>query len=152
MGLDMYVQATSKKNLISDELNPVIRLKKNSNKEQVFYWRKHPALHGWMHNKYLGKLNLNAVSPSEDDLDFNGPYLRIDENDLDELENDLNNFNLPWDTTGFFFGSDNPQSLDMDKEEKERYFKQIIENDLEFISKSRTFLKKGLIVLYNASY
>ena len=121
MGLDMYAYATKAK-----LKNEVDFTETNLQPEEVHYWRKHPNLHGWMQNLYDMK---GGTSP-----DFNGDCVVLDILDLDNLEGDIKNGNLP-DTSGFFFGQSQP-----DEEE----------TDLEFVKKAREEIKEGKTVYYTS--
>ena len=99
---------------------------KNFEQDELQYWRKHPNLHGWMQNLYDMK---GGVSP-----DFNGDCVVLDSEDLDNLEQDIKDGNLP-DTSGFFFGQSN--------EDED-------ETDLEFVSKAREAIKEGKTVYYTS--
>jgi len=101
---------------------------KNFKPEEVHYWRKHPNLHGWMQSLYDSK---GGTSDS-----FNGDCVVLDSEDLDNLEQDIRDYNLP-DTSGFFFG----QSSNGDEE---------IKDDLEFVSKAREAIKQGKTVYYTS--
>ena len=90
MGLDMYALSTKAKPETDVDFST-----KNFEQEEIHYWRKHPNLHGWMQNLYDMK---GGTSP-----DFNGDCVVLDSEDLDNLEQDIKDGNLP-DTTGFFFG------------------------------------------------
>ena len=98
--------------------------------EQLFYWRKHPNLHGWMQRLYEqrgGQLFQWS--------NFYGPVALISE-DIDALEQDVCRDALPH-TEGFFFGSSRAE----DKKQ-----------DLEFIAKARTALASGLYLHYSSSW
>ena len=101
MGLDMYAYATRDLApasdvdfVVSDDASP----------EEIYYWRKHPDLHGWMQRLYTAKGGTDA--------DFNCVNLRLREEDLLSLRNHIRMKMLPK-TTGFFFGqSDGSESDD----------------------------------------
>ena len=121
MGLDMYAYATKAK------LKSEVDFKETNLKpEEVHYWRKHPNLHGWMQSLYEAK---GGTSDS-----FNGDCVILDEEDLDNLEDDIKNGNLP-DTSGFFFGNS------MGDEDND---------DLEFVKKAREVIKEGKTVYYTS--
>jgi hypothetical protein len=120
MGLDMYALATKAKPETDVDFST-----KNFEQEEIHYWRKHPNLHGWMQNLYDAK---GGTSP-----DFNGDCVTLDSEDLDNLEQDIKDGNLP-DTSGFFFGV----SDDGD------------EDDLLFVSKAREAIKEGKTVYYTS--
>lgn len=96
-------------------------------KEELHYWRKHPNLQGWMENLYYEK-------GGESDC-FNCVNVQLTWEDLEELEKDIKEGNLP-STMGFFFGND---SDDHYKEET-----------LEFVEKSFNTIKNGYDVYYSS--
>ena len=118
MGLDMYAYKT---------LEPVeaFGFKEPEDTEEIQYWRKHPNLHGWMEQLYRSKGGTDT---------FNCVTVRIDEADLNALEDAVKNDRLPQ-TEGFFFGTSRP-------EEKE--------DDLKFISAAREALRDGYSVFYSS--
>lgn len=117
MGLDMYAYVTRQNMLAADFDDP-------DDAVQFYHWRKHPNLHGWMHELYKSK-------GGKDDS-FNTCPVRLDEPDIDALEKAVNADELP-ETTGFFFGVTRP-------EEKPR--------DLEFIRLARHAIRTGNRVYY----
>ena len=123
MGLDMYAYVASK---------PSQHWTDDHASREIAYWRKHPNLHGWMEELWRSKNTDPAQDPA-----FNGIELELTWEDLDKLENDIKNNQLP-PTSGFFFGSD-----------ADDYYR---EQDLEFVRKARTELFMGLRVFYNSSW
>ena len=126
MGLDMFAWRVSKKDANGD-----FEIAKDSDgykSEELFYWRKHHDLHGWMENLYRVK---GGTKES-----FNCVPVRLTLEDLRQLENDILFKKLP-ETTGFFFG-DNPP----DEESNSR--------DLEFIRKAREVIADGDEVYYDS--
>ena len=123
MGLDMYAFSTKAKPKTDVDFET-----KNFKPEEVHYWRKHPNLHGWMQSLYDMK---GGTSDS-----FNGDCVVLDIVDLDNLEEDIREGNLP-DTSGFFFG----ESSNGDEEN---------ENDLLFVTKAREAIKEGKTVYYTS--
>jgi hypothetical protein len=95
---------------------------------EIAYWRKHPNLHGWMHRLWESRGNSG---------EFNGDELELTWDDLDQLEQDIRNKNLP-DTSGFFFGRD------ADDEYRE--------HDLKFVRDAKAEAFLGLKVFYNSSW
>lgn len=95
---------------------------------EIAYWRKHPNLQGWMRKLWEAKGNSG---------EFNGDELELTREDIDALEQDVLNNQLPL-TSGFFFG--NPS---------DEYYKK---EDLEFVKNARAELFCGLKVFYNSSW
>lgn len=119
MGLDMYAYA-----ILETPAAPVDFDADAHN--ELHYWRKHPNLHGWMEALYRAK-------GGKDDV-FNCVNLQLTAEDLDRLEADIRNGNLP-PTSDFFFGqSDGTEVAD----------------DLAFIAKARKALAAGLAVFYSS--
>ena len=142
MGLDMYVQRTkfkpSKEVDFQEEIypnkdeggypdfeSPVCPL------EEVFYWRKHPDLHGWMRRLYEKK--------GGQDPHFNGNPVVLTLQDLTDLKGEIMADTLP-DTTGFFFG--NSKKSDIYQKVK----------DLEFIEEAKAAILEGYTVFYDSSW
>jgi hypothetical protein len=120
MGLDMYALSTKAKPETDVDFST-----KNFEQDELHYWRKHPNLHGWMQNLYDAKGGTSDT--------FNGDRVVLDSEDLDNLEQDIKDGNLP-DTTGFFFG----ESDDGD------------EDDLLFVANARQAIKEGKTVYYTS--
>lgn len=119
MGLDMYAMT-----LAVTPLSPVDFDQQQAT--ELHYWRKHPNLHGWMERLYYAKGG--RAQP------FNLQGVCITGEDLDRLETDIRNGNLPL-TEGFFFGeSDGSERSD----------------DLAFIAKARQALGESLTVFYTS--
>ncbi len=93
----------------------------------IFQWRKHPNLHGWMEALYRAKGGTGA---------FNFAAVRLDSEDLDELERTVEAGKLPH-TTGFFFGSSRPEEKD---------------DDLLFIRLAREAKAAGRVLFYTADW
>jgi len=96
--------------------------------KSLAYWRKHSSLHGWMERLY-------RAQGGEDT--FNGVELELTWEDLDALEQDILNQQLP-ETRGFFFG-----------DASDDYYR---EQDLKFVREARADLFLGLRVFYNSSW
>ena len=127
MGLDMYAWKVKAEDALGDF--DIAKDEEGQSKiEEMFYWRKHHDLHGWMENLYRQK-------GGEKDS-FNCVPVRLTEDDLFELEQDVRRKELP-ETTGFFFGN-NPQD------------KESIKHDLEFINRARTAINEGYAVYYDS--
>jgi hypothetical protein len=121
MGLDMYAFSTKAKPTTEVDFST-----KNFEQEEIHYWRKHPNLRGWMQNLYDAKGGTES--------NFNGDCVVLDSEDLDNLEQDIKDGNLP-DTSGFFFGQ---SGNDED------------EDDLLFVSKAREAIANGKTVYYTS--
>ena len=119
MGLDMFAKTTSE----AVESATDFEVQDSS---ELHYWRKHPNLHGWMEELYFEK---GGSCES-----FNCTTLALTMEDLDRLEKDVKNGNLP-DTCGPFFGESDGSET---------------EDDLAFIAKAREALSQGLTVFYSS--
>jgi hypothetical protein len=135
MGLDMYAYVATKPGQNDEywesaQLDPETKeyVSKVTKPRELAYWRKHPNLHGWMHRLW----NQKGFKG-----DFNGDELELTREDLDVLEQDVIEGNLPG-TSGFFFGDD-----------ADEYYQ---EEDLKFIREARAELFMGLRVFYNSSW
>ena len=127
MGLDMFAWRVKAEDAIGDF--EIARDEDNSGKvEEIFYWRKHHDLHGWMENLYRAK---GGTKES-----FNCVPVRLTIEDLNLLESAILGNSLPQ-TTGFFFG-DNPP----DEESKM--------HDMEFIGKAKAIISSGDAVYYDS--
>jgi len=106
---------------------------------EIAYWRKHPNLHGWMQRLWVRKTNEAGIVDDDPDRagEFNGVELELTWDDLEQLEQDIRNKNLP-STTGFFFGND----------ADDEYRKQ----DLKFVREAKAEAFLGLKVFYNSSW
>jgi len=134
MGLDQYASARKGEPTKIEEPY-TITLKDGTVEEHIEYsnewadsydlcdWRKHSSLHGFMEQHYYG------------DEEFNCIDLEITEDDIDELEEAINNADLP-ETGGFFFGSDSSE-----------HYK---EQDLEFCKDAREAMANGYTVIYSS--
>ena len=124
MGLDMYAFSTKAK------LNKEVDFTEtNLQPEELHYWRKHPNLHGWMHSLYESK-------GGDKHSDFNGDCVVLTESDLEDLEHDIKQYDLPQ-TSGFFF-----EQSQTDEDE--------VKDDLEFVAKAREAIKEGKTVYYTS--
>jgi len=125
MGLDMYAYSISAKDAGNQQVDLDFT---GEDKYEIFYWRKHHDLHGWMHQLYIRKGGKSET--------FNCNTVRLTEDDLLDLERDLRNYNLP-ETTGFFFGNYPPDE-------------ESLKNDLEFIRLARDEIADGRVVIYDS--
>jgi len=127
MGLDMYAYTVEK-----DRFDNVVDTTEQrevfyENKTDLFYWRKHPNLHGWMEQHVY-------VDEYGGEDEFNCIPVKLDERLLDLLQCAVVNGLLP-ETDGFFFGKSLP-------EEKK--------TDLEFIAQARKAISAGKDVYYDS--
>jgi hypothetical protein len=123
MGLDQYMYVASKLGTDFDD----------SSRRELGYRRKHPNLHGWMHQLWENKGRPNGHPEDQ----FNGTELELTWNDLEELEQDIVNKRLPA-TSGFFFGNNSDDHYQ--------------EQDLAFVRNAKAELFLGLKVFYNSSW
>lgn len=119
MGLDMYAFTTKEQ-----PAKPVDF--KVEDASALHEWRKHPNLHGWMHDLYYAK-----GGSAED---FNCVPVVLTTEDLDALEVVIRANALP-PTAGFFFGETDGTETD---------------DDLTFIAKAREAIAAGLTVYYDS--
>lgn len=115
MGLDQYALA---RNPETEEVT------------EIYYWRKHNALHGWMEQRFRNK------NP-EFEGDFNRVPFELSKEDLNELEEAVTKQTLP-ETVGFFFGGDT------------RYDEGYRKDDLKFIKLARDAIAEGMQVAYDS--
>lgn len=125
MGLDQYAFRVIKGAAIDD-----FSFKKEIDGEttyrRIYYWRKVPALQGFMEKLYYEK--------GGDDT-FNCEYVRLMLADLDSLENAVKNDKMPIHTEGFFFG---------------RHYDEDMPTVLEFVNKARQAISEGDAVYYSS--
>lgn len=131
MGLDMYAFTVN----ADDAGDNVVDLKRYDDndkelfpKEEIFYWRKFNALHGWMEDLYRLK---GGTSES-----FNCNTVRLDLKDLDRLEMDVGKKKLV-PRNGFFFGS-------------QEIYPEDIESVADFVAKARQAIADGKAVYYDS--
>jgi len=123
MGLDMYAWRVK-----ADEAETDFDIAENADPEELFYWRKHHDLHGWMERLYREK---GGTEES-----FNCVKVRLTKEDLERLASDVIGNKLPQ-TTGFFFGNNPPNS-------------DSIAQDMEFIGKALAATLQGDVVYYDS--
>lgn len=98
MGLDSYafsVPANEPVRVASTD--PDYEFERNPESEEIMYWRKNNALHGWMETLAEERLGLSAG-------EFNCKHLKLDADDLLRLIADIEADKLK-PTQGFFFGA-----------------------------------------------
>lgn len=127
MGLDQQSASFSRKEVNNPDAGADLTITKDAVPSELAYWRKHPYLQGWMEKLYYEKGGKGE--------EFNCVNVRLDEDDLNRLKEDVLSGSLP-ETTGFFFG---PDSCDDYREQ-----------DLKFINDALEAIKDGRIVLYDS--
>jgi len=126
MGLDMYAYAIKAEEL-KDSAQQTDLETSNDAPEEIAYWRKHGALHNWFNELYNSK--------GGTDPDFNTSDVRVELEDLDQLEMQVTMNQLVW-VGGFFFGEDASEEYKSD--------------DLAFIAKAREEINAGNVVYYTS--
>lgn len=121
MGLDMYANAFTPTAGQPATDFPLGELEPN-----IFYWRKHPNLHGWMQDLYERRGGSNP--------DFNCATVLLTADDIDALEAALDAKALPH-TEGFFFGTSTPEDE---------------ADDRRFIAIAREHIASGKAIAYHA--
>jgi len=124
MGLDMYAFSVD----VEVARGGVTDVALGDNAEQISYWRKFNALHGWMEDLYRQKGGSKAS--------FNCTTVRLTANDLDRLEMDTGNNKLV-PVNGFFFGVQEIDSEDL-------------ESVTTFVKVARQALADGKAVFYDS--
>lgn len=124
MGLDMYAYRVKKEYAKGDfefesDQQP---------SEDLAYWRKFNALHGWMEDLYRSK--------GGDKESFNCVPVRLTPDDIDMLESDLNE-NLLEPRAGFFFG-------------EQTIYPEDVESTKNFIRDARQAHDDGFEVYYDS--
>ena len=122
MGLDMFARKTTHKP--EKEVDFTIP---RGGSEELYYWRKHPDLHGWMEALYYKKGGISETFNSGDNV-------MLTELDIVDLEAVVELDALP-PTQGFFFGESRPEDR---------------EDDRKFIKKAREALAAGFTVYYTS--
>jgi hypothetical protein len=136
MGLDQYAYVAARAGQRDEYYDSYDLESETSDKtpepREIAYWRKHPNLQGWMERLWAVR-NPEAVNQTS----FNGVELELTWEDLEALERDVTEGNLPA-TRGFFFGDDSDE-----------YY---CEQDLAFVKTAKAELFLGLKVFYNSSW
>ena len=119
MGLDQYAYVSKDGSMGDDS-------------RDVFYWRKHNRLQGWMEQLYRARGG---------EKEFNCIDVELTLQDIELLEITIKNKMLP-ETGGFFFGNDSYSDYDGEYGYKD--------DDIKFISLAREELNKGNKIFYNS--
>lgn len=132
MGLDMYAFAVNKMDCtIIDNREVLLKESEENIVEQLAYWRKHNALHGWMEQLYRDKGGME---------EFNCINLLLTKEDVNRLETDIDNRALiP--VSGFFLCSTNYTEED---------WEEVTRPDEAFIQLAKDALSEGYIVFYSS--
>ena len=120
MGLDQYAYAYPKE--LVGEMQTDLQVEAGNLLHQ---WRKHPDLDDWMEAQYWSKGGDREI--------FNCAAVRLDSEDLDELEQTVKDNALPK-SPGVHYGSARPEAK---------------ADDLAFIAKARAAIAQGLVVFYH---
>ena len=129
MGLDMYAWRVKAEDAVGDfEVARTEDGDGDSKVEELFYWRKHHDLHGWMERLYREK---GGTAES-----FNCIKVRLTKEDLERLAADIMANKLP-ETTGFFFGNNPPDADSM-------------EQDMQFVGKALAAILQGDAVYFDS--
>lgn len=119
----MYARKTK----YNPETQVDFRVTEDQESEEIYYWRKHPNLHGWMEQLYRSKGGKE---------EFNCVNVMLTNEDLEKLKEDIAGKGLP-STSGFFFG----QSSDNDDERQA---------DLKFVEIAQDAIEEGYTVYYTS--
>lgn len=130
MGLDMYVHSTDVDNLVNPDQQADLELHNSDSAGEFHYWRKFNALHGWMEDLYRRK--------GGTDPEFNCNSVRLDLEDIHQLEKDMLNDKLT-PVQGCFFGS-------------QKIYPEDIESLKVFIKEAQIELEGDTRVLYYSSW
>jgi len=124
MGLDMYAYRVKKEHIVNDfEFNS-----DQDPAEDLAYWRKFNALHGWMEELYRDR-----GGPKES---FNCAPIRLHLEDLDQLQRDIGENKLQ-PVSGFFFG-------------EQTIYPEDIASTMRFIFAAREAIQQGDAVYYDS--
>jgi hypothetical protein len=136
MGLDMYVFMSTKKEVKVDN-NLLIKVFADTNSNEFFYWRKHPAIHSWMENLYYDRGGKGT---------FNGVPVYLDKDNLRSLKRDIVRGRLNYAAAGFFFGNSSKPDT------QEGYIR--LRRDLEFVNNALKEIKQNsdTIFVYDSSW
>lgn len=128
----MYVYAVSANQVREEDKDKEVDFRPyfEAGHTEIWYWRKHPNLHGYFEKLYRSKGGTIE--------EFNCVPIKLTERDLMRLEKEIKERTLP-STSGFFFGE---SSNDDDT----------VEHDLRFVAEARMQLSLGNMVYYNSSW
>lgn len=130
MGLDMYAFSVPANEPIRvASTDPDYEFERNPKAEEIMYWRKNNALHGWMEILAEERLGISAG-------DFNCEYLKLEVEDLLRLIADIEGDKLK-PTQGFFFGA---QSYSKDEQAE----------DIGWAKEALRLIESGLDIYYSS--
>ena len=123
----------------------------DAEQEELFYWRKHNRLHGWMEQLWedKGRPNYKKGEVHSPMGDFNCVPVELTESDIEQLEAHVEGKSLP-ETGGCFFGDDSFDWADDDGKplaKGDYYYKK---DDVKFIALARQALEEGKKVFYDS--
>ena len=124
MGLDMYAFTVNADSVGDATVDVAL----GDGADQISYWRKFNALHGWMEDLY----RLKGGSKES----FNCTTLRLDLKDLERLEMDTGNNKLV-PRNGFFFGS-------------QEIYPEDLESVADFVKVAKQSIAEGKAVFYDS--
>lgn len=127
MGLDMYAWAVPAEWAGTNEVD--YQYDDDRKSEELFYWRKFNALHGWMEDLYRQK--------GGERQQFNLTTVRLNLKDLDRLEMDVGDNKLV-PRNGFFFG------------DTSCVYPEDLETVADFVAKARQAIADGKAVFYDS--
>jgi hypothetical protein len=127
MGLDMYAWTVPSE--WAGDRDTDYRPDADRKAEEIFYWRKFNALHGWMEDLYRSK--------GGDCVSFNCTTVRLTNEDLDKLLADTGGNKLV-PTEGFFFGN------------TDQICPEDLESVAEFVARAKQAIAEGEAVFYDS--
>ena len=128
MGLDMFAFSTPAGEPIRvASTDPDYEFERNPKAEEIMYWRKNNALHGWMQALAEERFGISAG-------EFNCEYLKLAAEDLRQLIADIEGDKLK-PTQGFFFGA-------------QSYSEEEKAEDIGWAKEALTLIESGLDIYY----
>lgn len=127
MGLDMYAWTVPQQ--WAGDNTTDYQPDADRKSEELFYWRKFNALHGWMEDLYRSK--------GGERKHFNCTTVRLTDEDLDRLLSDTSADKLK-PTAGFFFGN------------TDEIYPEDLETVAVFVAKARAAIAEGKAVFYDS--